>query len=344
MVSLAIDLGSLSAFDSQGSALMAGLWAFILKRKVIAHNWFFEGAIIKRFTGQLPVQFSCTRLLYKMLASEGWLGQSWGLKTAMVDILGWEANNLDLNVWLKDNKKTAKDMADAPWEILGKYNQLDAAATYELWEYFGRVVEDNYDTWGQFFAGYLGEAYGEYRQILEANHTGIVVDQLALAEYKAAVDAKIADYEKQFLEAPTVKPHIESFNRNVLEQLRGQEPERHTKTGGVASRWTKWSEKMAEFETLNHFNTDSNSHLQWLFYGQMGKKVVDRTPGGDPAVNKAALKNLGEEAAILLAYREQRDVRKFLTSLEEGLIDGVYRPSYKIPGTVSSRLSAGSDS
>jgi DNA polymerase I-like protein with 3'-5' exonuclease and polymerase domains len=98
---------------------------------------------------------------------------------------------------------------------------------------------------------------------------------------------------------------------------------------------------MAEYETLNHFNTDSNAHLQWLFYGQMNKAVVERTPAGDPAVNKAALKKLGEEAAILLSYREQRDVRKFLTSLTEGLIDGVYRPSYKVCGALTSRLSCG---
>jgi DNA polymerase I-like protein with 3'-5' exonuclease and polymerase domains len=320
---------------------MAGLWAFLLKRKLIAHNWFFEGAIIKRFSGELPAQFSCTRLLFKMLASEGWLGQSWGLKDAMVDILGWEANNHDLNAWLKANKKTAKDMSDAPWEILGKYNQLDSAATYELWQYFGRVVDDNFDTWGRFFNGYMAEAYGEYRQILEANHTGIDVDKQALDEYATAIDARIADLERQFLEFPTVSPHIKSFNENVLQQLRGQEPERLTKAGRVASRWESWSAKMEVYKTLNHFNSDSNAHLQWLFYGQMGKAVVERTEKGDPAVNKAALKKLGEEAALLLAYREQRDVRKFLTSLSDATIDGKYRPSYKVPGAVSSRLSCG---
>jgi hypothetical protein len=38
------------------------------------------------------------------LSTEGWDGQSWSLKTAMTDVLGWpEINNKALKRWLVEN-------------------------------------------------------------------------------------------------------------------------------------------------------------------------------------------------------------------------------------------------
>ncbi len=344
LVSLAIDFGSVDYSSSQRSALMAGLWAFLLKRRVIAHNFWFEGAIIYRFAGALPEQFSCTRLLYKTLASEGWLGQSWGLKDAMVDILNWPVNNDDLNEWLKTNKKSAANMSDAPWEIIGPYNQLDAAATYELWSYFSGVIEGH--EWQEYFVGYIQEAYSEYKQLLTSNHYGIPVDQDALAAYKVTTTNEAQECKDAFLGHKDVCTHITKFNENVVAQLADTEPPKLTAAGKVSARWQTWEAKMTEFSNTNHFNTDSSKHLQWLLYGQIKLVPPDTTEGGDPSVDKTSLTSLSAEfppLKELLQYRTKRDVLKFLTSLEANIIDGVYRPSYKVPGPVTSRLACGAE-
>jgi DNA polymerase-1 len=118
-------------------------------------------------------------------------------------------------------------------------------------------------------------------------------------------------------------------------------PPEFTKDGKVTARYTKWLEKCRQYQQVQHFNLDSNSHLKWLFFDRMRLPVLERTEKGEPSVGKKTLNKMGGVAKILLEYRSQRDVRKFLTSLEENQIDGKFRPSYKVVGTVSSRLSCG---
>jgi DNA polymerase I-like protein with 3'-5' exonuclease and polymerase domains len=339
MVSLAIDLSPLPR-----PALMAGLWAFLLKRKVVAHNFWFEGAIIYRFAGALPEQFSCTRLLFKMLASEGWLGQSWGLKEAMVDILNWPVNTTFLNEWLKQNKKTAAQMSDAPWHILGWYNQLDAAATYELWQCFTDTLESGNFAWKDYFVDYIQEAYSEYRQLLTSNHVGIPIDQEALLNYKTQIERNIVELSTKFLTDVSIVEYITKFNKNVVEQLLEKEPPSTTASGKPSTRHAVWKAKLEVLMNTNHFNLDSPKHLQWLLYGQLKLSPPDTTEKGDPSVDKTSLKMLSSTFSplkSLLEYRTHRDVLKFLVSLESSIIDGMYRPSYKVPGPVTSRLSCG---
>ena len=65
------------------------------------------------------------------------------------------------------------------------------------------------------------------------------------------------------------------------------------------------------------------------------------TDGGVMQVNKKALEKLEWFGKLLLDYRAKRDELKFVTALLENQIDGNIHISIKVPGTISTRCSAG---
>jgi hypothetical protein len=123
--------------DARGSVYIdfrecdPNVWPFLLfmldKHRIplIAHNLFFDASYVMRDlraaghpTGWLNWQH-CTYALYKLLASEGWAGQRWGLKEAQVDLLGWEqSNDKLLKRWLVENGHTTRPIAKATLEKL----------------------------------------------------------------------------------------------------------------------------------------------------------------------------------------------------------------------------------
>lgn len=91
-----------------------------LDGKLLAHNQLFDGGMLwreRRHVLRLGEEFglegreaddaahlrflACTYGAYKQLASEGWHGQSWGLKESQIDLLGWPySNERELDDWL----------------------------------------------------------------------------------------------------------------------------------------------------------------------------------------------------------------------------------------------------
>lgn len=107
-------------------------WIWLLQRlerervPLIAHNLFFDASYTLRDlraaghpTGWLNWQH-CTYALYKLLASEGWPGQRWGLKDAQVALLGWpESNDKLLRRWLVENGHTTRPIGKQTQKKLG---------------------------------------------------------------------------------------------------------------------------------------------------------------------------------------------------------------------------------
>ena len=108
------------------------LCAWLLTKKLVGWNSLFDSLWITKYSGQVPWPYRDAMVMFKSLANEGIAGQSWSLKTAMTDILGWpESNELELRAYMK---KHGCQMHEVPWPILGRYNALDAAATYQAYE------------------------------------------------------------------------------------------------------------------------------------------------------------------------------------------------------------------
>lgn len=317
------------------------LTRWLLRQKLIAHNAVFDAGWIYAKTGKMPKIEACTLVLFKTLATEGFLGQQWGLKAAMKDVLGWsESNEADLYDWLKANKLRKADMAKAPWDILGKYNALDAAGTWQLYKVFMETAESN--GWGDAILDFHKQDFINLIELLiEQQIKGMELDTKELEAYDNQIAAEIEERRQKFLQHSEVKEHVEFYQQLIIDELEATKPEQYTKTGSVAARYTKWLAKKERAEQAIDFNIDSPKQLQWLLYERLYYTHQIKTPQGELSVGKKALPHLGELGKILKDYRELRDRRKFIKSLQNVQIEGKLHPNVKCHGTLSGRSSGG---
>lgn len=78
---------------------------------LIAHNVYFDGGVFKKVSDLNPKWHMCTYSLLAHLANEGVEGRHWGLKPAMVDLLGWQdSNDKYLRRWLVENGHVKKHL------------------------------------------------------------------------------------------------------------------------------------------------------------------------------------------------------------------------------------------
>lgn len=332
---VAIDLEALSQPDRKR------LTEWLLGQNLIAHNMVFDGAWIYAKTKRMPKMHACTLGLFKQLSTEGFMGQRWGLKVAMTRVLGWkESNEEDLYAWLKSNKLTAARMAEAPWEILGKYNALDSAATWQLYKCFMELISDN--SWGESLWHYhRNEFRTEIELLIEQQMAGMTIDLTALSEFDAKLEGDIEAKRQEFLNHPDVLPHVQEYQLLLAQEVRSNEPPQFTKTGKVAARYTRWEEKLREVSSRLDFNIDSPKQLQWLLFDKLGYDCPIKTDKGVKSVGKKALPHLGELGKMLKDYRELRDRRKFVTALRNVQRDGVFYPAVKPAATVTGRCGGG---
>ena len=332
---VAIDVEKLSKTDR------IKLTNWLLEQDLIAHNAVFDAGWIYAKTGKMPKIYACTLVLYKLLATEGYLGQRWGLKSAMTELIGWpESNEADLYEWLKENKLKPKDMAQAPWEILGKYNALDSAATWQLYKYL-RVVIEEHGWEDQILDFHEKDFVNLMKLLIEQQVTGMTIDLDALEQYNEQLEEEIASKREGFLQHPEVRSHVEYYQSVIIEEIEKLEPPQYTKKGEVTARYKKWQEKLAAAKERIDFNIDSTQQLQWLFYERLFYQCPIKTEKGLPSVGKKAFPYLGELGKIMKEYRELRDRRKFVTALFNVQREGVVYPTVKPHGTLTGRSSGG---
>ncbi len=111
VVGIGVSNGKTSVYYDR-AGLSPEAWSRLLtelaceERQLVAHNVFFDSAFLLRdgILEGIKNGFSwafCTYGLYRQLANEGWKGQAWSLKTAQVELLGWESTNeSELDTWL----------------------------------------------------------------------------------------------------------------------------------------------------------------------------------------------------------------------------------------------------
>ena len=242
-----------------------------LQIPLIGHNLFFDAACIYGAMGQSDWLNwrHCTLALYRYLATEGFPGQKWGLKSAQRDLLGWsETNELALDNWLVSNGygrevKSAKtgepelrplksEMWRAPTEILGHYAALDTCSTYSLYTKVLLPVLKKFPVLEE----YAGEIYLKYLQIhIRQRFSGIRIDRDELSSHLQSLETDIADQVTAFQGHPDIVAAVQAYDAGIIskhlerEPARylikklGKEPARLKKNGDPNTNYEKWLAK-----------------------------------------------------------------------------------------------------
>lgn len=254
-------------FREGGQEFMVCLFEELQRKgiRLIAHNLYYDWMCLSRYllTWETYPMLLDTFALAKLLANEGWVGQSWGLKTLQQDLLGWdERGDIELDVHLMEKGITkgagSKRRADhsrialADQAVLLKYNALDAWSTYHLWEKVLQPVAD------KFSEGELGvNAY--IRTILNANirlliknfWSGIRIDTEKLLSVEAATHERMLEARKVFCNHPDVTPYVAERLERALQDFPEpqerfkkkrikKEPKKFNKDGSISHVWTRW--------------------------------------------------------------------------------------------------------
>ena len=378
-VGLAWDGGSCYlSMDQLSDPAIALLVQLLTEHKgLVAHNVYFDGGWIRRDLGQHANWLACTFGLYMQCASEGWEGQRWGLKEAMVDVLLWsDTNETELDTWLvengycKQNKAPMKgEMWRAPPAIIGRYCVLDAEATYLLYTEHLSPILKRFPKLEEY---HCRDFLPHVMVHIDQKIAGIMTDRKHWLAYATELEASIVESERSFREHPLVAPHIQEFEQTKINEFLSTEPARHkkrkariepaklTKSGAVNKNWEKWKaleEKPLEeskvwqnWEAKRHriglgiepgysFNLQSGDHLRWLLYDKLHNKVLLQTESGLPAVSEDALQSMGDVGQILIGRALKVKELSYVSDYIERVEHRpTIHPSFKMPGTVTGRL------
>jgi DNA polymerase I-like protein with 3'-5' exonuclease and polymerase domains len=345
----------------------------------MAHNVYFDGAWLYRECGQwLNWQF-CTYGLYMHCANEGFPGQKWGLKSAQIDMLGWtETNETELDAWLVSNGYVngsggplKGEMWRAPMEILGRYCALDADSTWQLWQYVLRPVIEKFPVLQEY---HQRDFLAEVLVLIEQKMHGILIDRPQLVTVNTTYIDTMGELENEFQNLPEVQSLRLQRQRELLEEhdskephkfknmKLGEEPQRLTRKGEVSRNWLKWDEKRRRKPMLNKswvkwnerreliadgrhpdipINIQSVPQLIYLLHTHMRLPVIARSEEtGNPVIDDSSLRQLGPVGSLISRYRETAKLQGYVSSYIELLGGGdVLRPSFRVPGTLTGRLS-----
>jgi len=268
---------------------------------VAAHNLLFDGFGISneciRLDSAEPKWTHCTYALFKLLATEGFEGQTWGLKSAQLNLLSWpETNEEGINSWLiehgyvKGNKRKAEgesqeefaarlnslegvtykadkgEMWRVPAPILGSYCILDCLSTLQLYTDVLRPVMDKFPE----FTNWVESYYMEYiRMHWMQVRSGIRVDMELLLAHEQRLIQNIQIGCNALREGPLARLIFEQEEEKLnaymsTEPVRykkfklGIEPAPLTKGGKRASNWIKWDAKRAKGPEL------SKNWIKWM--------------------------------------------------------------------------------
>ncbi len=247
--------------DTQWAALHELL--LNVKDKLIAHNLMFDASVFLKYAGSHAEYLGCTYAMYRQLANEGWLGQTWGLKDAQKDVLLWkETNEVDLDTWLIDNYHTTNSptqlidesrleyesryrdwvkgqnsngkpvridkskMHLAPTEILSKYCMLDAEATYLLYtEHFAPLMS----TWPGLWDFHVNEFVHLVKLLSKQYLDGLALDISQLNTHKANLNDKLLDLNNQIRNHSDCSKYIVEYENLLQQPLWDAEPEQYLK-------------------------------------------------------------------------------------------------------------------
>jgi DNA polymerase I-like protein with 3'-5' exonuclease and polymerase domains len=378
-----------------------------LKCRIIAHNLFFDGHWIRTAHPELFSQLNfhrCTYMQYKMMATEGWPGQTWGLKDAQIQLLGWtETNEIELDRWLvmnghvkgsvsKEfsesmtaeqrweyynspdnlNTKGAKkvqvakgEMWRAPFEILGKYCCLDSYSTIQLYSKVLTPVEERFLEFPRQLDAFMELLI----HLINQKVRGIQIDVSKLLKYRAKLDSQVREAHQKFIEHEDVASGMSVWVEQKMQDYYSKEPpmyrkkklskepaqfkkngetsrvwlkwcERRDMPPEISKSWINWTERRAQAESDSQLNINSDLQLCWLFYDFLKFPVAKTTESGERGIDKKVIHLLGEPGRLLAEYGALVKELQYVDACvahTDGM--GILRPSFRVPGTLTGRLS-----
>lgn len=271
---------------------------------LIAHNVYFDGAWMYTYINEHANWLACTYGLYMQTANEGFPGQRWSLKEAMVDLLGWENTNEEgIDTWLIQNgyanqqgSPVKSEMWRVPSDILGKYCMLDADAT---WLLFTHVLEPVATDFPKLIEYHQKEFMTLVKLLIEQRINGLRVNKYKLAKYQKVLQEKAGIKLQEFLAEPEVAGAIRKYEQGLYKKFLetepkqfkkfdiGPEPARFRKSGKESDAWKRWKEKKDAGPQVSKnwliweskrkailnkempeylFNVNSRTQLRWLLF------------------------------------------------------------------------------
>jgi hypothetical protein len=241
---------------------------------------------MKQCLGFEGTWYVCTLALYMMLSNEGWTGQTWGLKSAMQDILEWQdTNELELDSWLvlngyykgthpkEDSLERRQrmflegtlspdkgEMWRAPAEILGKYCVLDAEACYLLFTQHLLPVAERFDLfWQERFPEFMSHIQLHISQKLWGMELDLPLLHQGIDQSEASLYRKYQEIRNH----PDLAHHIIEIESNLLhelaitepalhrkQKLRPPEPPRYKKDGTQSKTWENWVQNESKYQPV----------------------------------------------------------------------------------------------
>lgn len=350
-------------FSFRSSSIKRAVLDRIARRPSIAHNAQFEQFMtyneIRKYAN---VQYDTQCLLNQI---EGdWAASNRGLKNLQVALLGWEEKgDVELDEWLTDNgyvsvrgKVLKGEMHRAPPEILGKYCNLDAQAT---WDLYNQVFAPVLERFPELDVYHTRDFMNLIKLIDTARRSGLSIDRDRLLSHKDNIKTRMQELIQRFMYESSAARHIEEYNNKIVEEHYSRMPDKMTKAGKPSKRYTQWRGKLRDLSSTMHFNPNSKDQLAWLFYDRLfetnvvevrksqfytekfteikGVGRVACTPSGKRTVDKKILPKLGEAGALLAKYNKLSKELGYINSMLEKSETGKHHTQMRVSGTKTDR-------
>lgn len=309
--------------------LKSPLALFLGTRMLVGHNFTYDKTWIDRQCGVETTWKVDTRIMWH-LASAPVGPRPYGLKDAMVEVLGWGNTNdavLAREVEARGGKLSNGDHYLASLETLAHYATLDSFATIELYKHLKNFF-DQHDYWSML------TQMMQYNILLEKNtKEGILVDVVGLQKsHDRLLKVKEAARKRFFKELKNEISELEEAwaDRRIAEYKKQYNKDRYR---NHPEEWKR-------------FNLNSDKDKRELFYDKLKLPVSDTTPTGKPKVDADSLKRANHPAmGAYLKYEHTNTISSnfsgpYLNAV--GAVSGSsgrLHPGFNICGTVSYRLS-----
>jgi len=284
----------------------------------------------------------------------------------------------------KNGGKTTKEnmeMYKADTEVLAEYCGYDVVLTYMLFQYFSpKLHEQELDK--LFYEDEIMPLYREC--VIPMKDNGFPIDIEYFHQLKKDIQEDILKLEgeiHQDIKEHTDEFASKELNEEFPVKRTGNFPKELALLMGVTSPVTKAAIK--KFEPFSHeafqfkdwflesteeinpvliaqaqrnlwhkrypedryiFNLNSNKHLSWLFFEQLGMQPKDRTDTGAPKLDAATLEDMAGEHPFCDKIIEYKKLQKIAGTYIDGILDrqyqGVVYGSFLMFGTTSGRFSS----
>lgn len=325
--------------------------AKLTKFKCLAHNVPFDGWVYYNRMGK-HLNWICTYALYGYLANDT---TEWGLKSAMVRVLGWEdSNEKDLDEWLINNgwvkgsggvknvdeidrlkkierikyrrevegaeyKPDKAEMWRAPPKILGHYCALDAEATYFLYKKVLHPASVKY----KFTAFFTQVIMVRIIMQVEFLETGMWVDRKMLAELEQTLLAERKNQSEIILDSPQVAPFVKAHNERIIQEQKDKEPEKYLKTKEVGEEPEKFKKEPKKYSKTGkilkeweRWSTNQTPTARWLAWSKRYNDSQNKTVSKNWVNWAAKLKEVQNTNHFLLTSPQQLSALLYKTLFE----------------------------